>query len=364
MVPVFAYATGIEPFLNDAVLDREFAARFPGASVWPAAREIAVSRGWDFETGDVVLERIRTGQVQAGDVRVIQEENAALGTALIRAGARPSLLLCGESPLFAHDFYRRLNQHSEGFSHALLFRGALSEISASTQGHVLHFPGFHLGALGAVQPWKSRSDVVMVAGNKYWRHEGIPILERVKRSWQTQRHPIHFEWLRTHQLHDRRLHYVVGLYQAGLLTLFGSGWDVVHHLPTRWREELIRTDVKAEKLGPTEKHSTVGGFRLTLAIENFDYPGYVTEKIIDALAAGSIPLYWGAPDIDDFIPEDLFVNLRNFSSPKDLITYLATIDEHTGMSMINRGQEFLASKTGEVFSFEHQGELIIDIASQ
>ena len=363
-MPVFAYATGIEPFLKDAILDEAVALHFPGASVWPVARKVAESRGWDFATGDVVLERVRSGQLQASDVRVIQEENAPLGAALIRAGAKPSLLLCGESPLFARDFYRRLAQHSEGFSNALLFRGALSNVAAPTQGHVLHFPGFHLGTHVAIRPWQGRGDVVMVAGNKYWRHEGIPIPERVKRSWHTIKDRSHYEWLRSHQLHDRRLSFVVGLYEAGLLTLFGRGWDVVHHLPNPWREELRRVDVQARALGPTEKQATVSGFKFTLAMENFEYPGYVTEKIIDALAAGSIPLYWGAPDIDDFIPADLFVDLRKFSSPQDLMTYLAAMDEHTGMAMINRGQEFLASQAGEVFSFERQGELIIDLASQ
>ena len=363
-MPVFAYSTNIEFFLNGAVLDNELAACFPGASVWPAARRVAESRGWDFGTADVVLERIQSGQVQASDVRVIQEEDSALGAALIRAGARPSLLLCGESPLFARDFYRQLDRYSEGFSDALLFRGALSCTAATTQGHVLHFPGFHRGTHPAIQPWQSRGDVVMVAGNKYWRHEGIPIPERVKRSWHTIKDRSHYEWLRVYQLHDRRLAYVVSLYEAGLLTLFGRGWDVLHHLPTHWREELTRVDVRARALGPTEKQATVSGFKFTLAMENFEYPGYVTEKIIDALAAGSIPLYWGAPDIDDFIPADLFVDLRKFSSPQDLIAYLAAMDEHTGMAMINRGQEFLASEAGEVFSFERQGELIIDIASQ
>ena len=361
-MPVLAYATSISPFLNNSILDEAIASRFPGASIWPVAKRAAIARGWEFSTADIVLDRIRSGELQARDVRVIQEEDAALGSALVGAGARASLLLCGESPLFARDFYRRLSEYSRGFDHALLFRGALSRIAPATQGHVLHFPGFHRDRNTNVQSWEARAQVVLVAGNKYWRHEGVPILQRIQRGLQTLRDRSHRDWLKGHQLHDRRLELLVGLYDAGLLTVFGQGWDVSHHLPVYWREKLSRAKVEGRPLGPTEKQHTVSGFRFALTMENFQYPGYVTEKIIDALAAGSIPLYLGAPDIGDFIPSDAFIDLRNFSSPDDLVAYLSAMDEHTGMAMINRGQEFLRSRAGDDFTFERQGECIVDIA--
>ena len=361
---VIAYATGIEPFLGGAVLNESVASHFPGASVWPVAKRVANDRGWQFSTADVVLDQMRSGDIQASDVRVVQEEDAALGTALIQAGAQAALLLCGESPLFARDFYCQLDNFSRGFENALLFRGALNNLSSPTQGHVLHFPGFHRGSYIPVRPWRSRDEVALVAGNKYWRHGGLPIFQRMQREWQMIKDRSYYEWLRAHQLHDRRLAYVVGLYEAGLLTLFGGGWDVSHHLPASWRNELARARVRGQALGPTEKQSTISSFKFTLAMENFEYPGYVTEKIINALAAGSIPLYLGAPDIEDFIPADVFVDLRGFASPEDLAAYLATIDEQTGLEMIKRGQEFLSSEAGDVFSYERQGELIVDIAIQ
>lgn len=35
-------------------------------------------------------------------------------------------------------------------------------------------------------------------------------------------------------------------------------------------------------------------YKFTIAFENQSYPGYVTEKIADALMAGTVPIYWGA----------------------------------------------------------------------
>ena len=363
-MPTLAYATAIEPFLRNSVLDEAVARHFPGASVWPAAATAARSRGWEFDTADVVLERVRSGDIHARDVWVIQEEEASLGTELLDAGARASLLLCGESPLFAQGFYQRLDKISQVFRRALLFRGALGSIAESTQGHVLHFPGFHRSTHTDLCPWESRGDVVMVAGNKYWWHEGLPMKERLRRTWRTLKEKSYVEWLGKHQLHDRRLEYVTGLSKSGILTLFGPGWNTVHHLPSRWHRQLASAGVQGQSLDYSQKHSTVGGFKFSLVIENFDYPGYVTEKIVDAMAAGTIPLYLGAPDIEDFIPSELYVDLREFSSPADLASHLDDMDEEFGMAMITRGQEFLMSSRGDVFSFQHQGEHIVDLATR
>jgi hypothetical protein len=38
-------------------------------------------------------------------------------------------------------------------------------------------------------------------------------------------------------------------------------------------------------------------FMFSVVIENSSEPGYFTEKIVDSMACGSVPIYWGAPDI-------------------------------------------------------------------
>ena len=47
----------------------------------------------------------------------------------------------------------------------------------------------------------------------------------------------------------------------------------------------------------------IAEFRFNLAFENSQSPGYVTEKVYDGLSAGTIPVYWGAPDVDEYVPE-------------------------------------------------------------
>lgn len=37
---------------------------------------------------------------------------------------------------------------------------------------------------------------------------------------------------------------------------------------------------------------------------------YVTEKVYNGLAAGTLPVYWGADNVDDFVPKGSVVKVR------------------------------------------------------
>jgi Glycosyltransferase family 10 (fucosyltransferase) C-term len=53
---------------------------------------------------------------------------------------------------------------------------------------------------------------------------------------------------------------------------------------------------------------------------------YITEKFWDTLAAGVIPVYWGAPNIADRAPHPhSFINVQDFKVTKDLVTYLQKV---------------------------------------
>ncbi|HEX2980104.1 MAG TPA: glycosyltransferase family 10 [Anaerolineaceae bacterium] len=48
-------------------------------------------------------------------------------------------------------------------------------------------------------------------------------------------------------------------------------------------------------------------YRFALVFENQPQPGYVTEKLLDPFVAGTVPLYHGAPDANQDLPEGLFL---------------------------------------------------------
>ena len=61
-------------------------------------------------------------------------------------------------------------------------------------------------------------------------------------------------------------------------------------------------------------------------MENSIAVDYVTEKLYEPLACGSIPLYLGAPNVHEFAPDpDCFVDLRRFASPAELAQYVRRV---------------------------------------
>ena len=68
-------------------------------------------------------------------------------------------------------------------------------------------------------------------------------------------------------------------------------------------------------------------YRYTLAFENSLVPDYVTEKFYQPLLTGSIPIYLGAPNIEEFAPGDkCFINAQDFASPAQLAEFVQQAD--------------------------------------
>lgn len=96
----------------------------------------------------------------------------------------------------------------------------------------------------------------------------------------------------------------------------------VHAYGRIFQNRTVRKD-----LGFKTKIKIISNYKFTLALENsIDYD-YVTEKFFDPLRAGSVPVYLGAPNIEDFAPGDqCFVNVDSFSTIKELSQYLIECD--------------------------------------
>lgn len=67
--------------------------------------------------------------------------------------------------------------------------------------------------------------------------------------------------------------------------------------------------------------------RFSMCFENSAYPGYTTEKILEAFAAGTIPIYWGDPEIGRVFNEKAFVLVRSDEDMKKAIDRIIAIDD-------------------------------------
>ena len=75
--------------------------------------------------------------------------------------------------------------------------------------------------------------------------------------------------------------------------------------------------------GILTKLNVLSSYKFSLAMENAFAEDYVTEKFYDPLRAGSVPVYLGAPNVEDFAPgAKCYIDTRDFSDPRELALYL------------------------------------------
>lgn len=256
------------------------------------------------------------------DIVVVQEENNEYGQELVRRGADPRVLMCLESPIFASKFYDSLSTPINGgstgvsragddsaqFKHRLLFDGGTEHV---------HFPSFDDDDIKEPVTWDDRRFLCMVTSNKH--HSMLPKTDSpsFKKAIETQLHDYRYEAIKHFK------------YNVKDFDLYGRGWG-------SFAGEC------------DDKLNTICNYKFALCFENGSYPGYITEKIIDCLVAGVIPVYRGAPDIEAFIPPDIY--LQYGSDFKEMEEGLRSIEKDQALNMIRRGQEWLISGDGRKYN--------------
>ncbi|WP_270426979.1 glycosyltransferase family 10 domain-containing protein [Fusobacterium mortiferum] len=79
--------------------------------------------------------------------------------------------------------------------------------------------------------------------------------------------------------------------------------------------------------GPVEdKFSFQQQYKFSIAFENSSDIGYTTEKLIQAKAAGTIPIYWGNPKIAKEFNTKSFINCHNYNNFEEVIEEIKKID--------------------------------------
>ncbi|MFM8321018.1 MAG: glycosyltransferase family 10 domain-containing protein [Chloroflexota bacterium] len=90
-----------------------------------------------------------------------------------------------------------------------------------------------------------------------------------------------------------------------------------------------------------DKNAWLSGYKFNIAFENASYPGYTTEKLLDALVTNTIPIYWGNPEIvEDFNPR-AFINCHDYRSFDEVIEVVRQIDQDEALYREYLSQPFL-----------------------
>ena len=112
------------------------------------------------------------------------------------------------------------------------------------------------------------------------------------------------------------------------------------------------------------KIRTLDQYRFGICFENTHTTrGYITEKIFNYFAAGTIPIYWGPENILDYIPKDCFIDYRDFSSNEEMYQVIKSMDEKTYYGYVERIAAFLESDAAKCFSPDFFDKTLLDAVS-
>jgi len=101
-----------------------------------------------------------------------------------------------------------------------------------------------------------------------------------------------------------------------------------------------------------DKIGTASKYWFNLCFENDLYPGYVTEKVLEAWLAGAIPLYWGIDKGRILNPEAL-INFNDFDSMETFVQHVSKVysSPNEMKSIINQPLFLKIPEDGEIKDF-------------
>lgn len=68
--------------------------------------------------------------------------------------------------------------------------------------------------------------------------------------------------------------------------------------------------------------------KFAIAFENVSHSGYTTEKLVQAFAARTIPIYWGDPQVTNVFNEKAFIDCNKYGSWDEIIERVVELDNN------------------------------------
>lgn len=129
---------------------------------------------------------------------------------------------------------------------------------------------------------------------------------------------------------------------------YGTGWDKNKHPGYQGR-----VDKKVE---------TFHKYKFAICFENMkNISDYVTEKILDCLTSGIVPVYAGAKNITDYVPEECFIDYQQFKNMQELADFLFAVDEERYNKYLEAAKEYIQSDKLRIFEGEEYARCIYDV---
>jgi hypothetical protein len=112
------------------------------------------------------------------------------------------------------------------------------------------------------------------------------------------------------------------------------------------------------------KAETLGKYTFALCFENMILKGWITEKIFDCLLTGTIPIYWGEPEIERYVPPECFIDMRLFKDYEELNNFIKSLSQEDIQQYKQNARDYLKSPQFQPFKKEAFVELFRRIVEE
>lgn len=137
-----------------------------------------------------------------------------------------------------------------------------------------------------------RHNLIDDAYGLWMRHEGHRLVSYVQTNPRQKTRTAFVETLLKHDMVD-------------------CGGPHLNNMPKGW--------VVPREGGHRAKLDFIGKRKFNVAFENGARPGYVTEKLLNAFYANTIPIYWGSVTVGRDFNEEAFINANNHESFESVV---------------------------------------------
>jgi len=69
-------------------------------------------------------------------------------------------------------------------------------------------------------------------------------------------------------------------------------------------------------------------YKFSIAAENASFRGYVSEKLVSCMQAGTIAIYWGDPSVSEDFNTKAFINCHEYNSFEEIMDHIKEIDNN------------------------------------
>lgn len=130
--------------------------------------------------------------------------------------------------------------------------------------------------------------------------------------------------------------------------LYGVGWE--------------KKEFPSSKEKINNKNEVLKNYKFSICYENQrNIKGYVTEKIFDCFYAKTIPIYWGADNIENYIPRDCYIDKREFKTYEELYEYINNMSEEEYNRKIKNIEKYLKSESYSKFLGKEFAKIIYEV---